>query len=154
MNDPFAPLIAIAQRGIPFTSSDGRAFVRLPVPSGGFYILPVRSPSYRNWFFHEFLAKSVLCLAPTPSTPSSITWKLRPATTAPPSASTSGVGWDSAATASCPPRSSSTSPIPNAKSSKSLPPGGKLPPGPARSSKPPAPSACFSSSGDGGAHIG
>jgi hypothetical protein len=57
MNDPFAPLIAIAQRGIPFTSSDGQAFVRLPVPSGGFYILPVRSPSFRDWFFREFFAQ-------------------------------------------------------------------------------------------------
>ena len=33
MLDPFAPLIAIAQRGIPFTASDGQAFVRLNAPS-------------------------------------------------------------------------------------------------------------------------
>jgi hypothetical protein len=55
MPDPFAPLIAIAQRGLPFTASDGQAFVRLNVPSsGGFYILPVRSRAYREWFLHEF----------------------------------------------------------------------------------------------------
>jgi hypothetical protein len=35
----FAPLIAIAQRSLPFTAVDGQAFVRLPGPSGGFYIL-------------------------------------------------------------------------------------------------------------------
>jgi hypothetical protein len=29
---PFAPLIAIAQRGIPFTPSGGQAVVRLPAP--------------------------------------------------------------------------------------------------------------------------
>jgi hypothetical protein len=49
-----ASLLPIAGRGIPFTSSDGQAFVRLPEPSGGFYILPIRSPAYREWFFHQF----------------------------------------------------------------------------------------------------
>ena len=53
-HNPLAPLIDIAGRGIPFTASDGQSFVRLGVPSGGFYILPVRSPAYRDWFFHEF----------------------------------------------------------------------------------------------------
>src|ERR1039458_3328026 len=53
-HNPLAPLIEIARRGVPFTASDGQAFVRLGVPSGGFYILPVRSPAYRDWFFHEF----------------------------------------------------------------------------------------------------
>jgi hypothetical protein len=58
MRDPFAPLIAIARRGIPFTASDGQAFVRLNAPSlEGFYILPVRSRAYREWFFHEFYAQ-------------------------------------------------------------------------------------------------
>src|ERR1039458_1729612 len=58
MPDPFAPLIAIAHRGIPFTASDGQAFVRLNAPSSeGFYILPVRSRAYREWFFHEFFAQ-------------------------------------------------------------------------------------------------
>ncbi|MGA2771190.1 MAG: hypothetical protein ABSG26_10280 [Bryobacteraceae bacterium] len=58
MPDPLAPLIAIAQRGTPFTASDGQAFVRLHAPSpGAFYILPVRSRAYREWFFHEFFAQ-------------------------------------------------------------------------------------------------
>jgi hypothetical protein len=58
MRDPFAPLIAIARRGIPFTASDGQAFVRLNAPSpGAFYILPVRSRAYREWFFHQFYAQ-------------------------------------------------------------------------------------------------
>ena len=49
------PLLDIARQGIPFTAADGQAFVRLPVPSsGGFYILPVRSPAYRDWFFYRF----------------------------------------------------------------------------------------------------
>jgi hypothetical protein len=58
MRDPFAPLIAIARRGTPFTASDGQAFVRLNAPSlEGFYILPIRSRAYREWFFHEFYAQ-------------------------------------------------------------------------------------------------
>jgi hypothetical protein len=58
MPDPLSPLIAIARQGIPFTSSDGQAFVRLNAPSSeGFYILPVRSRAYREWFFHEFFAQ-------------------------------------------------------------------------------------------------
>src|ERR1035437_887672 len=55
MNNPFAPHLAIAQRGWPFAAADGQAFVRLANPSsGGFYILPVRSRAYRDWFLHEF----------------------------------------------------------------------------------------------------
>jgi hypothetical protein len=51
-------LLRIARRGTPFTSSDGQAFVRLDEPfSGGFYILPVRSPAYRHWFFFHFFAE-------------------------------------------------------------------------------------------------
>ena len=58
MPDPFAPLIDIARRGLPFTASDGQAFVRLHALSpGAFYILPVRSRAYREWFFHEFFAQ-------------------------------------------------------------------------------------------------
>jgi len=58
LSDPFAPLIDIAGRGTPFTASDGQAFVRLNAPSsGGFYILPVRSRAYREWFFHQFYAQ-------------------------------------------------------------------------------------------------
>src|SRR5258708_5500100 len=52
-----APLIPIAQRGLPFTSADGQAFVRLDASNGGFYILPVRSPAYREWFLHRFFAE-------------------------------------------------------------------------------------------------
>jgi hypothetical protein len=49
------PLLDIARQGIPFTAADGQAFVHLPVPSsGGFYILPVRSPAFRDWFFYRF----------------------------------------------------------------------------------------------------
>jgi hypothetical protein len=55
--DPFAPLIAIARCGTPFTAADGQAFVRLSAPSGGFFILPVRSRAYREWFFREFFAQ-------------------------------------------------------------------------------------------------
>ena len=58
MPDPFAPLLAIARRGFPFTAPDGQAFVRLHAPSlHGFYILPVRSRAYREWFFHEFYSQ-------------------------------------------------------------------------------------------------
>jgi hypothetical protein len=47
-------LLRIAGRGIPFTASDGQAFVRLAEPfSGGFYILPLRSPAFRHWFFFQ-----------------------------------------------------------------------------------------------------
>jgi hypothetical protein len=47
-------LLRIAGRGIPFTASDGQAFVRLAeLFSGGFYILPLRSPAYRHWFFYQ-----------------------------------------------------------------------------------------------------
>ncbi len=50
-----ASLLPIARRGIPFSSSDGEVFVRLPHPfSGGYFILPVRSPAYREWLYHEF----------------------------------------------------------------------------------------------------
>ena len=49
-----APHLAITQRGLPFTASDGQAFVRLPLPSGGFFILAVRSHAFRDWFFAQF----------------------------------------------------------------------------------------------------
>jgi hypothetical protein len=53
-----AQLLHIARRGIPFTSTDGQAFVRLDEPSsGGFFILPVRSPAFRYWFFYHFYAE-------------------------------------------------------------------------------------------------
>ncbi|HEY2016208.1 MAG TPA: hypothetical protein VGH38_22045 [Bryobacteraceae bacterium] len=51
----FAPLLNLVARGVPFTAVDGQAFLRLPVPSSrGFYILPIRGPAFRHWFFHEF----------------------------------------------------------------------------------------------------
>jgi hypothetical protein len=50
-------LLTIARQGIPFTAADGQAFVRLAVPSGGFCVLPVRSPAYRNWFFSRFFSR-------------------------------------------------------------------------------------------------
>ena len=53
-----AYLLRIARRGVPFTSSDGQAFVRLDEPSsGGFYILPVRSAAFRQWLFYQFFAE-------------------------------------------------------------------------------------------------
>ena len=58
MNRSIAPLLRIASQGVPFTAADGQAFVRLPVhSSGGFYILPVRSPAYRDWLFYRFFAE-------------------------------------------------------------------------------------------------
>ena len=54
----FAPLVSIAQRGRPFTDPDGQAFVRFESPcSDGYYILPVRSREYRNWFFAQCFAE-------------------------------------------------------------------------------------------------
>ena len=54
MSKSIASLISIAQQGIPFTAADGQAFVRLNGPSGGFFILPIRSSEYRDWFFFRF----------------------------------------------------------------------------------------------------
>src|SRR5712692_8496511 len=48
------PLLPIAQRGLPFTSEDGRAFFRLAVPWGGYISFPVRSRAFREWFYHQF----------------------------------------------------------------------------------------------------
>ncbi|SPE25206.1 hypothetical protein SBA6_100020 [Candidatus Sulfopaludibacter sp. SbA6] len=63
--DPFDRLIATAEPGAVFTAADGQAFFRLPVPSsGGFRILPVRSPAFRDWFFHEFYTRYNLPPAP------------------------------------------------------------------------------------------
>jgi hypothetical protein len=63
-------LLRTARRGIPFTSSDGQAFVRLDEScSGGFYIiLPVRSAAFRHWLTYEFFAE--YDSLPTPPTPS------------------------------------------------------------------------------------
>ena len=51
-----APLIPIAQHGVPFTSGSGQAFVRLRVSTEGFVILAVRSQAYRDWFFAQYYA--------------------------------------------------------------------------------------------------
>ena len=56
-SSPLAPLLAIAQQGLPFTATDGQAFVRLRLPTGGHYILAVRSRAYRDWFFYRFYAQ-------------------------------------------------------------------------------------------------
>ena len=51
----FTKLLRIADRGLAFTSSDGRPFFRLPVvSSGGYQILPLRSLAFRNWFFASY----------------------------------------------------------------------------------------------------
>ena len=55
--NPFARHFAIVERCLTFTAEDGQAFVRLPAPAGGFSILPVRSPAFRDWFFYEFSAR-------------------------------------------------------------------------------------------------
>jgi len=55
--DPFAPLAAVAEPGLAFTALDGQAFVRLPVASGGFFNLPVRSAAFRDWFYCEFYGR-------------------------------------------------------------------------------------------------
>jgi hypothetical protein len=42
----------------PLQGPDGQAFVRFESPcSNGYYILPVRSAEYRNWFFAQFFAE-------------------------------------------------------------------------------------------------
>ncbi|HEV3202597.1 MAG TPA: hypothetical protein VGZ73_32110 [Bryobacteraceae bacterium] len=57
MKDPLAPLLAIAHQGMPLTARDGQTFIRLGAPSGGFYIFPIRSRAYRDWFLHTFYAE-------------------------------------------------------------------------------------------------
>ena len=55
--DPFTRLFDIVEPALPFTTTDGQAFVRLPVPSGGFFILAVRSRAFRDWFLHQFAGR-------------------------------------------------------------------------------------------------
>ncbi len=58
MQNPFALYIAITNQGVPFTASDGQAFIRLPGRyAGGFYVVPVRSRAFRDWFFHQVFAR-------------------------------------------------------------------------------------------------
>jgi hypothetical protein len=49
-----APIVPIAQQTLPFTATDGQAFVRLTYSSGGWFTLPVRSQAFREWFFAAF----------------------------------------------------------------------------------------------------
>ena len=45
-------LVQLLEPGLPFTSQEGQAFFRLPVPSsGGYLIFPVRSHAFRDWFY-------------------------------------------------------------------------------------------------------
>src|SRR5271157_6114056 len=62
--DPFAPLAAVAEPCLAFTALDGQAFVRLPVASGGFFSLPVRSAAFRHWFYSEFYGRYATVPAP------------------------------------------------------------------------------------------
>src|ERR1035437_10369012 len=53
----FDALLRIAQRGIPFTAVDGRAFMRVPAQSfGGYRTLSIRSRAFRQWFFDQFFS--------------------------------------------------------------------------------------------------
>src|SRR5438067_7544496 len=58
---PFINLLTPCE---PFTATDGQSFVRLPCPSGGRYILPVRSAAFRNWYLYQCYAQ--LEVHPTP----------------------------------------------------------------------------------------
>ena len=52
---PIAPLVEIARRVLPFTAADGQAFARIPIPSsGGFFIHPIRSAAFRDWFLANY----------------------------------------------------------------------------------------------------
>src|SRR5271157_1405549 len=62
--DPFAPLATVAEPCLAFTALDGQAFVRLPVASGGFFSLPVRSAAFRHWFYSEFYGRYATVPAP------------------------------------------------------------------------------------------
>jgi len=53
MRSDLQHLLSIARQGVPFTSSEGQVFVRLPEPAtNGFFILSVRSPAFRGWFLN------------------------------------------------------------------------------------------------------
>src|ERR1035437_3940674 len=50
----FDAFLRIAQRGVPFTSVGGRAFMRVPAQSfGGYRPLSIRSRAFRQWFFDQ-----------------------------------------------------------------------------------------------------
>src|ERR1017187_8900760 len=49
----FDALLAIAERGAPFTAVGGRAFISVPAPSGGHLTFPIRSRAFRQFFFDQ-----------------------------------------------------------------------------------------------------
>ncbi len=51
-----APLLPFVRCAIPFTSTAGQAFLRLP-EGDGHLALPVRSRDFRDWFFRAFFAQ-------------------------------------------------------------------------------------------------
>jgi len=57
----FNDLLPIADRGFPFTATDGRAFFAVRVLGGrGRRFLPLRSRAFRNWFFDQCYSLSGL----------------------------------------------------------------------------------------------
>src|ERR1035437_2080507 len=52
----FDAFLPIAQRGIPFTSVGGRAFMTIPAQSFGYRTLPIRSRVCRPWFSGQSLS--------------------------------------------------------------------------------------------------
>ena len=46
---PFDELLRIANRTVPFSSSDGRAFVHIPIGPAR-RTVPLRSAEFRDWF--------------------------------------------------------------------------------------------------------
>src|ERR1035441_4671586 len=49
----FHALLAIAERGTPFTALGGRAFISVPAQSGGHLTFPIRSRAFRQFFFDQ-----------------------------------------------------------------------------------------------------
>src|ERR1035441_7877493 len=49
----FHALLAIAERGTPFTALGGRAFISVPAQSGGHLTFPIRSRAFRQWVFDQ-----------------------------------------------------------------------------------------------------
>src|ERR1039458_5826500 len=50
----FDALLAIAERGTPFTALGGRAFISVPAQfSSGYLTLPIRSRAFRQFFFDQ-----------------------------------------------------------------------------------------------------
>src|ERR1035438_4052429 len=49
----FHALLAIAERGTPFTAVGGRAFISVPAQSGGHLTFSIRSRAFRQFFFDQ-----------------------------------------------------------------------------------------------------